>query len=430
MPVRRSQRLVAVSLAVGGLVAAGLFAAGPAPADNPADGSQAEAAAPSFLVATSARGESLALPRAVLGESTLVTLQTSLLPRKADGQSIRFDLGRQSVTGEFTRMEHNPAYTAWTGSLDVDLGTFTIVRSGSVYRVSITSPKGLWEVTQAEGSRYWLTAVAPYPGPSSAADTITQRPTRAEHERMAAATTTAARKKRGKTRIDVLFAYTKAAKAAATSKAALKAAAGQVVAVTNSALASSGIKAKVRLKGLVKVKGKETNSVIKDVKQLQRAHDGNFDSALRARARHHADIVHMFSNGPADRICGAGALPSKRRYVAPIQGVSTSYLSCLPYIVPTHELGHNLGADHISYPGVTHYSKIRGSYGWYDVPHHFITAMGYYDPCSDVGDYTCVRIPVFSNPKGNWYGLPVGNSKANNAKVIKMLAPLVARYSR
>ena len=110
--------------------------------------------------------------------------------------------------------------------------------------------------------------------------------------------------------------------------------------------------------------------------------------------------------------------------------MSTSYLSCLPYIVPTHELGHNLGADHISYPGVTHYSKIRGSYGWYDVPHHFITAMGYYDPCSDVGDYTCVRIPVFSNPKGNYFGLPIGNSNANNAKVIKMLAPIVARYSR
>ena len=96
------------------------------------------------------------------------------------------------------------------------------------------------------------------------------------------------------------------------------------------------------------------------------------------------------------------------RYAAPIQGVSTSYLSCLPYIVATHELGHNLGADHIAYPGVTHYSRIPGSYGWYDVPHHFITAMGYYSPCQDVGDFTCVRIPYFSNPKGNYFGLPIG----------------------
>ena len=431
MPGRhRSRRLVAVFIAVGGLVAAGLFAAGPAPAEDRAQGSQAETAAPAFLVATSARGESLPLPRAVAGKSSLVTLQTSLLPRKADGQQIRFDLGRQSVTGRFTRMEHNPAYTAWVGSLDVDLGTFTIVRSGSVYRVSIASPQGLWEVTQAEGSRYWLTAVAPYSGPASGDDTITQRPSRAERAEMAARTLPAARSKRGKARIDVLFAYTPSAKAAAGSKAALKAAVGQAAAVTNSAFASSGIKAKIRVKGIARVKGKESNNVIKDLKQLQRPHDGKFDSALRARAKRHADIVHMFSGGPADRICGAGALPPIKRWAVPSQGVSTTYLSCLPYIVPTHELGHNLGADHISYPGVTHYSKIRGSYGWYDVPHHFITAMGYYDPCQDVGDFTCVRIAVFSNPKGNFFGLPIGNRKANNAKVIKMLAPVVARYAR
>ena len=426
----RPRRAVVASLAAGGLVAAGLLAAGPAPAEDGADAQRATPAAPSFLVATSARGESLPRPRAVFGESSLVTLQTSLLPRQADGQQIRFDLGRQSVTGEFTRMEHNPDYTAWVGSLDVDLGTFTIVRSGSVYRVSIASPDGLWEVTQAEGSRYWLTAVAPYAGPSSGADTITHQPTRAERERMAAPASPAARLKRGKTRIDVLFAYTPSAKAAAGSKAALKAAVGQAAAVTNSAFASSGIKAKIRVKGIVKVKGKESNNVIKDLKRLQRAHDGKFDSAIRARAKRHADIVHMFSGGPATRICGAGALPATKRWAVPIQGVSTTYLSCLPYIVPTHELGHNLGADHISYPGVTHYSKIPGSYGWYDVPNHFITAMGYYDPCSDVGDYTCVRIPVFSNPKGNYFGLPIGNQKANNARVIKMFAPMVGRYSR
>jgi hypothetical protein len=431
MPVlRSSRRSAAVSIAVGVLVAAGLSGAGPAPAADRADSSRAQAAAPVFLVASPAREESLPRPRSVSGQSSLVTLRTALLPRRADGQPIRFDLGRQSLTGRFTHIEHNRAYTAWTGSLDVDLGTFTIVRSGSVYRASIASPKGLWEVTQAEGSRYWLTAVAQYAGPSSGADTITQRPTRAERQHMAAGMTAAARKKRGQARIDVLFAYTPSAKAAAGSKAALKAAVGQAAAVTNLAFDNSGIKAKIRVKGIVKVKGTESNNVIKDLRRLQRPRDGKFDSALRARAKRHADIVHLFSGGPADRICGAGALPYTVRYAAPIQGVSTSYLSCLPYIVATHELGHNLGADHIAYPGVTHYSRIPGSYGWYDVPHHFITAMGYYNPCQDVGDFTCVRIPYFSNPKGNYFGLPIGNAKANNAKVIKRLAPIVARYAR
>ena len=72
---------------------------------------------------------------------------------------------------------------------------------------------------------------------------------------MAAGTTTAARKKRGQARIDVLFAYTPSAKAAAGSKAALKAAVGQAAAVTNLAFDNSGIKAKIRVKGIVKVKG-------------------------------------------------------------------------------------------------------------------------------------------------------------------------------
>ncbi len=431
MPVPRwSRRPGALASIVSLLVAGGLTAAAPAPAVDRAAGSAAKAAAPSFLVPTSARGESLPRPRAVTGQSSLVTLRSSLLPRRADGQPIRFDLGRQWVTGRFTHIERNPAYTAWTGELDVDLGSFTIVRSGSVYRASIASPKGLWEVTQAEGSRYWLTAVAPYAGPSSGDDTITSKPSRAERQRMAAGEPNAARSQRRQTRIDVLFAYTPSAKAAAGSKAALKAAVGQAAAVTNSAFANSGIKAQIRVKGIAKVKGTESKNVIKDLRRLQRKSDGKFDSALRARAKRHADIVHLFTGGPADRLCGAGALPYTRRYAAPIQGVSTSYLSCLPYIVATHELGHNLGADHISYPGVSHYSRIKGSYGWYDVPHHFITAMGYYDPCQDVGDFTCVRIPFFSNPKGNYFGLAIGNRKANNARVIKMLAPVVARYAR
>ena len=419
---------LALAVAVPALLAGGLstvtttsVAAEPAP--------RAEVAAPGFLAPASARGESLPAPRAVSGTSSLVTLRTSLLPSRADGQPIRFDLGGQSVTGRFTHIERNPAYTAWTGELDVDSGTFTIVRSGSTYRASILWPQGLYEVTQAEGSRYWLTAVAPYAGPSGD-DTVSRAATPAQRARMAAAMERPARAERGVTKIDVLFGYTQSAKLAAGSKAAVKAAVGQAAATTNYALTNSGIKAQIRVKGIVRVKGKESNNVIKDMRRLQRAHDGVFDSAIRARAKRHADIVHLFTGGPADRLCGAGAIPRTLSEATALTGVSTSYLSCLPYIVPTHELGHNLGADHISYPGVSHDSRMRGSYGWYDVPHHFLTTMGYYDPCQDVGDYSCVRIPLFSNPHGNFFGFAIGSSAADNAKVIKKFVPRVARYAR
>ena len=305
MPVlRSSRRSAAVSIAVGALVAAGLSAASPAPAADRAESSRPQAAAPAFLVASSARGESLPRPRSVSGRSSLVTLLCMpCSPGCADGQPIRFDLGRQSVTGRFTHIEHNLAYTAWTGSLDVDLGTFAIVRSGSVYRASIASPKGLcWRSPRARGTRYWLTAVAPYDGLSSGADTITQRPTRAERQHMAAGTTTAARKKRGQARIDVLFAYTPSAKAAAGSKAALKAAVGQAAAVTNLAFDNSGIKAKIRVKGIVKVKGTESNNVIKDLRL--------FGSSVRATASSTARCERGPSATPTSSTCSAAARPT------------------------------------------------------------------------------------------------------------------------
>jgi hypothetical protein len=366
----------------------------------------------------------------VLGASSVVTLQTSLLPSRAAGQPIRFDLGRQAVTGTFTHIEHHRDFTAWTGPLDVEFGSFTIVRSGSVYRASLTWPQGLWEVTQAEGSRYWLTAVAPYAGPPSADDTVSLPTGRAASRSSAPAVSAPAASERRGSRIDVLFAFTPSAKAAAGSKDGIKAAAGQAAAVTNLALRNSGIKAQIRVKGVVRVKGKESGSVFKDVKRLYRPRDGKFDSALKARSRRNADIVHLLTGGPSTEVCGAAAAPRKLSEAVPGFGASTSYVSCLPYIVATHELGHNLGADHIYYPGVTHDSKMPGAYAWYDQPHHFLTALGYYDPCVDVGDYSCVRIPYFSNPHGNYFGFAIGSKEANNAKVISKFAPRVARYSR
>jgi reprolysin-like metallo-peptidase family M12B len=430
--LRRSARPAALSLLAGTLVVGALVAAGPAPAVVDAAPSLPPATAPGFLVPSSARGATLPQPRSVEGTSSLVTLDTTLLPRHAEGQSISFDLGRQAVTGRFTHIEHNPDFTAWTGSLDVYLGSFTIVRSGSVYRVALTSPQGVWAVTQARGSQYWLTAVAPYPGPASGDDTVTSADAGATTPSLRLDRTThTATSQRGQSRIDVLFAYTPSAKlAAGGSKAGIKAAVGQAAAATNLTLSNSGIKAKIKVKGIIRVSGKEGSNVIKDFRRLQRPHDGMFDSAIKARTKRHADIVHLFTGGPSDQLCGAGAIPRTLGEAGPLLGVSTSYVSCLPYLVTTHELGHNLGADHISYPGVTHYSKMPGSYGWYDQPHHFLTMMGYYEPCQDVGDYTCVRIPYFSNPTGNYAGFAIGSKEADNADVVSKFAPRVARYAR
>ena len=421
-PIRPLATVTGLVLAT---AAVGLLAVGPAPA---ADRPGPTPATASFLSPATARGTSLAppAPRSVAGTSSLVTLRTDLLPRLAEGQEIRFDLGQRSVSGRFTHIERNRAYTAWTGSLDVGLGSFVVVRAGAVYRAALIWPGGLWQVTQARGSQYWLTDVSPYSAPAGD-DTTTDR---RRSPRAAPARSEPARSKRRHIRIDVLFAYTSSGKDAAGGKAGIRAAAGQAAASTNLALASSGIDAKVRVKGVVPVKGHEGNNPIRDLRKLQHPHDGAFDAAIRLRTRHHADIVHLLTGGPSDRLCGAGAIPFTARNANPVQGASTSTVSCLPYLVATHELGHNLGADHIDYPGVSHHSKMPGSYAWYDVAHHFITAVGTFDPCEDAGDFTCVRIPAFSNPTGSYYGFPIGSAAADNTRVIKQIAPIVARYSR
>ena len=317
---RRTPRRPALAVVAAALLAGSLSAV-PSAGSAAEPARPAEPAAPGFLAPTTTRGAALPVPRSVAGQRSLVTLRTSLLPSRAESQPIRFDLGGQSVTGRFTHIERSRYYTAWTGKLDVDSGSFSIVRAGSTYRASIVWPHGLFEVTQARGSRYWLTAVAPYAGPPSGNDATTRTASPSQRALMAASTT-APVSERGRSRIDVLFAYTPSAKLAAGGKAALKAAVGQAAAVTNFALTNSGIKAQIRVKGIVKVKGHESNNVLKDLRRLQRAHDGAFDGALRARTKHHADIVHLLTGGPADRLCGAGAEPRTLREATPLAGAS------------------------------------------------------------------------------------------------------------
>ena len=395
-------------------------AAAPAPAARPA--------APGFLAPATARGESLPSARSVVGESSLVTLQTSLLPRRADGQPISFDLGRQSVTGRFTHIERNPAYTAWTGSLDVDLGSFTIVRSGSVYRASITSTQGMWEVTRAEGSRYWLTAVAPYAGPSGA-DTITARPTAAAACPAGRPVGDRRRARQDPHRRALRLHPGDQDRRGRQGRASRRRSAGG--GRHQRAFASSGIKAQIRVKGIVKVKGSESNNVIKDLRQLQRAHDGKFDSALRARAKHHADIVHLFTGGS-----GRPDLRCRRPALHPaLRGAHPGRL----HVVPLVPALHRPDARARSQPAAPTTSPTRASPTTRrcGAPTAGTTCRATSSRrwATTTRARTSATTPAcgsrcFSNPKGNFFGFPIGTRQANNAKVIKRLAPIVARYSR
>lgn len=396
-------------------------------------GLSAQAPSPS-LAATRVEAPALLTPIATNAARTtaakrLVTLDPTVLPAEALGQRIGLALPGGSAQVRLSGVEHATAYTAWTGRLDgVPASSFNLVRVGSEFRGAVVSPEGVFSLTSASGGRYWLTEVPPR-RMSSADDAATVR-TRAPTSSPTSGRTSA-RQAKGKTRIGVMFGYTSAAKIAVGGKAAITAAAALVISQTNEALANSGLKVKLSLRGVVKAKGKESTDAVKDAFRVSRARDGHFDNLQKVRKRHHADIVHLFTSGDPTTLCGGGLIPITPRRASPAAGASVTFVECLPYLVATHELGHNLGADHIDYPGISHDSKMAGSHGFANPAGNYISVMSYYEPCSDTGVFTCVRIPFFSSPTNTYNGQPLGVDKLTfNAGVIKQIAPRVARYVR
>ena len=86
-----------------------------------------------------------------------------------------------------------------------------------------------------------------------------------------------------------------------------------------------------------------------------------------------------------------------------------------------HELGHNMGLAHDAFagggPGAYPYA-----YGYVDVPNLFRTIMAY--NCSS----GCPRINWWSNPAKTRNGVAMGNTRANNARVLNERATVLAGF--
>lgn len=369
------------------------------------------------------------------GRHQLVELAADVLPRVADGQRLQLPAASGSTVVRIDSVESEQAFTAWSGRVPgEDLASFTLVEVDGTFRGSLVSPEGLWSLAGAGGGRYWWTQLGHRDGLSgddsasvgAAAGTRT-----AEVDPRAAAGAGAGERRARRVRIGVMFGYTAGARAEAGSKEALKAAAVLVVAQTNEALSNSGVRATLRYRGLVKARGKESADAVKDAFRVGRPRDGHFDNLQRVRRKKGGDIVHLLTTGPNTGICGGGLIPLTPRQATPLAGASVTRVGCLPYLVATHEIGHNLGADHFSYPGVTRASRVPYARGFANPADNYISVMGYYDPCVDAGNYSCVRIPWFSSPTNTYGGQPLGeNDNTDNTRVIEQTAPRVARYVR
>ncbi len=227
--------------------------------------------------------------------------------------------------------------------------------------------------------------------------------------------------------IDVMVAYTPAAKAGAGSAAAMATLIALAITETNDAYAAAGVTQRLRLVHAMEVVGyTDAGDMSVDLARLRSTNDGFMDEVHAARDAYGADFVSLWvENGGGG--CGIGYLMSTVS-----SGFATSAFNVTARSCATgnysfgHELGHNMGLRHDLYvdTGTTPYTY---AHGYIDTVNRFRTVMAYNDGCAAAG-VTCTRIKGFSNLTLLYSSFPMGNATADNATVLNATATTTANF--
>jgi hypothetical protein len=229
--------------------------------------------------------------------------------------------------------------------------------------------------------------------------------------------------------IDLMVAYTPAARAAAGGVAAMNALIDLSVSNANTAYANSGVTQRLRLVHRVEVAYTEnTTNMSQDLSRLTATSDGFADEVHTLRNSYGADFVTLLTTGTD--ACGIGwVMTSVSTGFAPYAFNVTAWNCAGANLSMAHELGHNMGLQH----DVANAGGGRGAYPYaygYQDPDpgpgqgRFRTVMAY--PCTGTA---CTRITYFSTPLRTYNGRPVGVAgAANNALALNNTAPTTANF--
>ncbi len=210
--------------------------------------------------------------------------------------------------------------------------------------------------------------------------------------------------------IDMLVAYTPAARIKEGGAAAIKALIKMGIADTNTALANSGANLRVRLAGTLETGQSETGAWSADLGSLRRTTDSRWNEVHAERKRLKADqvtLIGAYTKGGST--AGIGYISATKSYAFTI--VKSNAFRMYTF---SHELGHNIGLNH--------------SDGYVNSGGRFRTIMAY-------GAYP--RIRRFSNPKlpynryrtGTASANAVGIINANNVRMSRLLTVMEADQS-
>ncbi len=217
----------------------------------------------------------------------------------------------------------------------------------------------------------------------------------------------------GDTIIDVMVAYTAAARAAVGGTAAMASQINLAVAQTNLAYTTSGVKQQLRLVLAYEVAYAETGNMGTDLTVLRNVGGGPLDDVHLQRDAYGADVVSLWVEDGGGS-CGIGNVMStvaasfaRSAFNVVARGCAVGNYSF------AHELGHNMGLRHDPFVD-TSTSPYPYAHGYVDTVNKFRTIMAYNDACV-AKSISCVRVPQFSSATIPYRDWPSGDSTLSNA---------------
>lgn len=225
--------------------------------------------------------------------------------------------------------------------------------------------------------------------------------------------------------IDVLVAYSAAARTHNGGQAGMDTDIALMIEQTNAAFDTSGINAVLRLAHTAEValNGPVDGTTLG---RLANPSDGVYDELHVLRDQYGADLVALITTSPSGPYCGiAYQMTSITTSFAPYAMSVTDAGCATGNTTFTHELGHNFGAAHDrgAWSGTP---ALPYGYDWVNPQQGWRTVMAYANACGH-----CGKILRFSNPDQTYNGAPLGApagapNAADNRAVLNTTSSTVA----
>ncbi len=356
-------------------------------------------------------------PQPEMIRSRTAAVDFGLLNNLQTGDQLELNLFDDKIfEAQIERIEDIGSATVWVGRLnEISMGQVFIVQNQGQVAADISTPDGLFQVRYAGDDVYIISQVdqsaypeemAPIEVAASEGSSIEgttpigpagpQEPTSPQDDGSV---------------IDVLVAYTPAARDAEGGTTAIINLIYLAVAETNQSYFNSGITQRLNLVAVVETPYAESSNISTDLTRAQSRYDGYMDELHTLRNTYAADLVNVIIEtndycGIAYHMSYVTASFASNAFSVVARDCATGYFSF------AHELGHNMGARHDWYNdnGTTPHTYAHG----YAYPAgQWRTIMAYDDECQARGVY-CTRLQYWANPALQYGIIPMGVAGGTN----------------